>query len=397
MSAVGEDPRLDPAHISDDLIVDDLMARPTVGRPGRSLPTAMIIGLFVLAGVGLYAWLSANRTARQSATRFETASNTAPAFGASNAPAPLELPASADRQSGPLFNIPAPQFTTSNAAPLTMAPLSPGPPAQASAALDLRDPLARRRAPALVVDFGSPTTAALGIPNPALIPAAAAKPAEGGAAEATALSAEERFADRVAQGDVDQARATTLRNLDTLVPQGAVIPAVLETAINSDLPGFTRAVVSRDVMSFDGKTVLIPRGSRLIGQYKSGVAMGASRVFVIWTRVIRPDGVSVQIGSPGTDALGRGGMGGDVDRRFFQRFGGSILLSVLNVGLQALVNSGRDGDQIYIGSPTAASNVASEALSKDGGIPPTIKTPQGAPVRIFVARDLDFSGVAKLK
>ena len=61
----------------------------------------------------------------------------------------------------------------------------------------------------------------------------------------------------------------------------------------SDLPGFTRAVVSRDVMSFDGKTVLIPRGSRLIGQYKSGVAMGASRVFVIWTRVIRPDGVAL--------------------------------------------------------------------------------------------------------
>jgi type IV secretory pathway VirB10-like protein len=396
MSAADEDPRLDPARISDDLIVDDLMARPSVGRPGRGLPMALIIGVFVLAGVGLFAWLSANRTARQSATTTESASTAT--FGGASAPAPLELPASADRESGPLFNIPAPQFNVSNAlAPLTMAPPSPGPPAQASAALDLRDPLARRRAPALVVDFGGPSEAALVIPNPALVPASAVKPGEGAATEAAALSAEERFADRVAQGDVDQARATTLRNLDTLVPQGAVIPAVLETAINSDLPGFTRAVVSRDVMNFDGKTVLIPRGSRLIGQYKSGVAMGASRVFVIWTRVIRPDGVSVQIGSPGTDALGRGGMGGDVDRRFFQRFGGSILLSVLNVGLQGLVNAGRDGDQIFIGSPAAASNVASEALSKDGGIPPTIKTPQGAPVRIFVARDLDFSGVAKLK
>ena len=399
MSAVGEDPRLDPARISDDLIVDDLMARPSVGRPGRGLPMALVIGLFVLAGVGLFAWLSANRTARQNATTIGTASTAAPAFGTAAAPAPLELPASADRQSGPLFNIPAPQFTTSNAAPPSMAPLSPGPPPQASAALDLRDPLARRRAPALVVDFGAPREATLGIPNPALIPVAAAKPAGEGAAaaEANPLSAEERFADRVGQGEADKARATTLRNLDSLVPQGAVIPAVLETAINSDLPGFTRAVVSRDVMSFDGRNVLIPRGSRLIGQYKSGIALGASRVFVIWTRVIRPDGVSVQIGSPGTDPLGRGGMGGDVDRHFFQRFGGSILLSVMNVGLQALANAGRDGDQIYIGSPTEASNVASQALQKDGGTPPTIKTPQGAPVRIFVARDLDFSGVAKLK
>ena len=396
MSVAGEDPRLDPARISDDLIVDDLMARPSVGRPGSGMPAALLIALFVLAGVGLFAWMSAGRTARQNALPAETAS-TAPGFGTGAAPAPLELPASADRQTGPLFNIAAPQFTTSNAAPLPMAPFSPGAPAQA-APLDLRDPLARRRAPALVVDFGAPGEASLAIPNPALIPASAAKPADSAAAtEANTLSSEEKFADRVAQGDVDRARATTLRNLDTLVPQGAVIPAVLETAINSDLPGFTRAVVSRDVMSFDGKSVLIPRGSRLIGQYKSGVAMGASRVFVIWTRVIRPDGVSVQIGSPGTDPLGRGGMGGSVDRRFFQRFGGSILLSVLNVGLQALVNSGPDGDQIYIGSPTAASNVASEALAKDGGIPPTIKTPQGAPVSIFVARDLDFSGVAKLK
>ena len=109
-----------------------------------------------------------------------------------------------------------------------------------------------------------------------------------------------------------------------------MIPAVLETALDSDLPGYTRAVVSRDVRGFDGSTVLIPRGSRLIGQYKSGVALGQSRVFVIWTRVIRPDGVSVQIGSPATDPLGRAGLDGKVDNHFFTRFGGSILLSVMN-------------------------------------------------------------------
>ena len=65
-----------------------------------------------------------------------------------------------------------------------------------------------------------------------------------------------------------------------IIAQGAVIPAVLETAINSDLPGYVRAVVSRDVSSFDGKNVLVPRGSRLVGQYRSGVALGQSRAFV---------------------------------------------------------------------------------------------------------------------
>ncbi|MGQ4828530.1 TrbI/VirB10 family protein, partial [Enterococcus faecalis] len=79
---------------------------------------------------------------------------------------------------------------------------------------------------------------------------------------------------------------------------------------NSDLPGFVRAVVSRDVTGFDGNRVLIPAGSRLIGQYRSGLAAGQSRAFVIWTRMIRPDGVSVALGSPVTDTLGRAGLGG---------------------------------------------------------------------------------------
>ena len=87
--------------------------------------------------------------------------------------------------------------------------------------------------------------------------------------------------------------------------QGTLIPAVLETAIDTDLPGYVRAVVSRDVRSFDGSKVLIPRSSRLIGQYKSGLADGQTRAYVIWSRLIRPDGVSVALGSPAVDFSGR--------------------------------------------------------------------------------------------
>jgi type IV secretion system protein VirB10 len=241
---------------------------------------------------------------------------------------------------------------------------------------------ARRRAPTLVVDFGGERSATL--------IKASAETATPATVKANSLNADEQFADRVGLDEAAPTRATAMQNLDAIVPQGAVIPAVMETAINSDLPGLARAMVTRDVKSFDGSTVLIPRGSRVIGQYKSGVALGASRVFVIWTRVIRPDGVTIQIGSPAADPLGRGGLEGTVNRHFFTRFGGSILMSVLNAGVAAVSNV-RTNSQIYIGSATEAANLANSA--KPSTTSPTIQTPQGAPVTIFVARDLDFSGV----
>ena len=174
-----------------------------------------------------------------------------------------------------------------------------------------------------------------------------------------------------------------------VVPQGAVIPAVLETAINSDLPGYTRAIVSRDIRSFDGTNILIPRGSRLIGQYKSGLTSGETRAFIIWDRLIRPDGLSVQLASPATDDLGQAGATGKVDTHFAKRFGSSVLLSVVN-GLSTIV-SGKSSSTIVIGTSSDASGVMGEALSNDIKIPPTIKVPQGAPIQVFAARDLDFN------
>jgi type IV secretion system protein VirB10 len=180
-----------------------------------------------------------------------------------------------------------------------------------------------------------------------------------------------------------------LRNKSTTVPQGTMIPAVLETALNSDLPGFTRAVVSRDVRSFDGSAVLIPRGSRVIGQYKSAAAQGQSRAFVVWTRILRPDGGSIQIGSAGADDLGRAGMAGKVDRHFFEQFSGAILLTVLEGGLTALSNN--PSTTVVVGSSSGGGLGAAASALTPQAIPPTIKVAQGSPIRIFVARDLDFT------
>jgi type IV secretion system protein VirB10 len=183
-----------------------------------------------------------------------------------------------------------------------------------------------------------------------------------------------------------------LPNQDTLVAQGTIIGAVMETALNSDVPGFARAVVTRDVLSFDGSQVLIPAGSHVVGEYKSGVAQGASRIFIVWNRLVRPDGVTVGLGSPAVDDLGRGGLGGKVNRHFLQRFGGAILLSVLTGGISALTQSVSRGSTVIVSSTNEATSLAGQA-TRGTDIPPTITTRQGALVRIFVARDLDFSAV----
>ncbi|WP_426000496.1 TrbI/VirB10 family protein [Caulobacter sp. DWR1-3-2b1] len=374
MNTNDHDPR-QTGEVIDDLAVADAQAQPAVARAHAGVPTPVILAGFGLIGLGLFFWMSANRTDANASTRPLSAR-----AQAISTAMPAVLPTS-----GPLYAVPAPQFSVDNAIPVPQMISAPRQAARSGApAMDLAQ---RRRAPTLVVDFGGERPAALikaGGDGAPMIPK--------GTTAASALNPDERFADRVSMSEAEPARAVAMRDLDATIPQGAVIPAVMETAINSDLPGLARAMVVRDIKSFDGSTVLIPRGSRVIGQYKSGVALGASRVFVIWTRIIRPDGVSIQIASPAADPLGRGGLEGKVDRHFFGRFGGSILMSVLNAGVAAVGNA-RSTSQIYIGTAAEAANLASAVVKTDQGVAPTIQTRQGAPVTIFVARDLDFSGV----
>ena len=371
----GRDPRLD-MPVEERVIAAD--GGPVVGRETRGLNPVVIVGAFALLAIILFMWLNARRTAQPEA------SLTTPSAGAvqtaAYTPPPILTPT-------PILLAPVdPGAIPPPPPPVLPAPVAPIP-AGASGTFSLNDPASRRRAPALVVDLGTPPTPATATATGG--PAVGAAALLPGAANAGRLNETEQFAQRVGEEEPDRARATAMRNPSLMVPQGAMIPGVLETAINSDLPGYTRAVVSRDVLSFDGKRVLIPRGSRLIGQYKSAVALGQSRAFIIWTRAIRPDGASIQMGSPVADSLGRGGLDGDVDRHFFRRFSGAILLSVLNAGVASL--GSQPSTQISIGSAGAAQGLAGAVQGEN--ISPTIKVPQGAAIRIFVARDLDFSGV----
>ncbi len=372
------DPRPAPAQTQPDLTLDGDL-RPTVGA-ARSPGGWLVGGGAVLLGLLTFLWLSSHRQPPPAALRPEVSASGA--LAAEPLP-PQELIAlqSAARGISPAVAAPPPPPLPPIVSPM-LAPAAVVTAAPPTVVVQPVDGGARRKAPTLVVDFGDGNVVATGNTT-------GASP---GGRPGAALNGDEQFALRTEAAQPDRSRAVMLRNTSSVVAQGAMIPAVLETALNSDLPGFTRAVVSRDVRSFDGRAVLIPRGSRVIGQYRSGSALGASRAFVIWTRILRPDGASIQIGSSGGDELGRAGLAGNVDRHFFERFGGAILLSVLNAGLTAA--AGTPSTQVVIGSSQEASSLASSASSLlPTAISPTIKVPQGTAIRIFVARDLDFSSV----
>lgn len=189
--------------------------------------------------------------------------------------------------------------------------------------------------------------------------------------------------------DNDRVLAGRLRNPSFTVPQGTVIAAVLETALDSTRPGGARAIVQRDVMGFDGTRVLIPRGSRLYGEYSSDVSAGQKRALIRWQRLTRPDAVIVNLDSPAADPLGRAGVEGEVDSHFFARFGGAILQSVLNIGVGLATRSASHDAYVLALPPTtqAIAGIQPEPVR------PTLRVGQGTSVSVFVARDLDFSTV----
>jgi type IV secretion system protein VirB10 len=179
-----------------------------------------------------------------------------------------------------------------------------------------------------------------------------------------------------------------------LLSKGAFIDCTLETAIDTTLPGMTTCITATDTFSVDGKVVLLERGTKLVGETQSEVRQGSSRVFVLWTEARTPTGVIVPLASPGTDALGRSGLSGDVNRHFWDRFGAAILISVIDEGLESALHSGSGGTVIY--GPSPAVDVMTEVLKSTINIPPTLIKNQGDRIQVFVARDLDFRSVYEL-
>jgi type IV secretion system protein VirB10 len=181
-------------------------------------------------------------------------------------------------------------------------------------------------------------------------------------------------------------QASALANRSDTVTQGTLIPAVLETAFDSTSPGLARAIVSRDVRGFDGTRILIPRGSRLIGEYGADVTASQKRALITWTRLIRPDGVTIALDSPATDTLGRGGIEAHVNSHFFTRFLNAILRTTVDVG-GAIATSAVTGPYV-VALPSMVQNSGSAVQSS--APTPTLSVRAGKSISIFVARDLEF-------
>ncbi|MDV3480061.1 type IV secretion system protein VirB10 [Sphingobium yanoikuyae] len=185
--------------------------------------------------------------------------------------------------------------------------------------------------------------------------------------------------------------ANVLRNQPFLLTTGTMIPCVLQTAMDSTLPGLVTCVIPQDVLGKTGLT-LFDRGTRVVGEFKGGIQQGVERMFVVWTRAETPQGVVINLDSPATDPLGRSGMDGAVDRHFWQRFGGALLLTTVDGAMQAGIAAASKSGTTTINTGSTEGVIAS-SLAGTINLAPTIRKHQGELVSILVARDLDFSTV----
>jgi len=210
-------------------------------------------------------------------------------------------------------------------------------------------------------------------------------------------SDEQRFDGLLRPTRLEGSRAGTLGNRDFIVAMGTSIPCVLETALASDQPGFTSCVINRDVLSDNGRVVLMEKGTQVVGEYRGGLQRGQKRLFVHWNRAKTPKGVIVTLASPATDALGRAGVDGYVDTHWWERFGSALLLSIVGDATSYASSRLQDSDVDAQDTTSAGQQAASIAVEQSINIPPTLNKHQGELVSIFVARDLDFSGIYRLR
>ncbi len=198
-------------------------------------------------------------------------------------------------------------------------------------------------------------------------------------------------------------QAHLLKDPETLLVRGTYIRCVLETRIITDIPGFTSCVVTEPIYSFDGHTLLLPKGSKVLGKYQN--VPNGSRVAVLWDRIITPGGINIDMQSPGIDPLGGAGYPGYVDSHWGSRISAALLISMLSDGFAyEAAKHGPSTASISNGvvvqtpfqSRTAQTlqDLAGQAVRRSANRPVTITINQGTIVDIYVARDVDFSSVA---
>lgn len=196
--------------------------------------------------------------------------------------------------------------------------------------------------------------------------------------------------------------AQPLIDPDTLMLRGTYIRCVLETHIVTDIPGFTSCVVTEPVYSFNGKHLLLPKGSKVMGKYE--MEPNGPRVAVIWDRIVTPTGIDVNMASPGIDNLGGAGHPGYYNAHWGSRIGAALLISMLSDAFKyeaaehgpktTTVSNGVVTQSPYESNTAqTVQMLANQAVQRAANRPATVTINQGTVVTIYVAKDVDFSGV----
>jgi type IV secretion system protein VirB10 len=200
-----------------------------------------------------------------------------------------------------------------------------------------------------------------------------------------------------------QTSAKPIANPDGLLVRGTYIRCVLETRIITDFPGFTSCIITEPVYSINGRRLLLPKGSKVLGQYNAVEPTGP-RMQVIWDRITTPTGIDVNLMGPGIDNLGSAGHPGQYNAHWASRISSALMISMLSdafkwaaakngpetttVGL----NSGLVTEQPFESNTAqAVQRLADQALERRR--PATVTINQGTVVNVYVAKDVDFSAV----
>lgn len=199
--------------------------------------------------------------------------------------------------------------------------------------------------------------------------------------------------------------ARPLYSPDTLLLRGTYIRCVLQSRVISDFPGYTACIVTEPVYSVNGRRLLLPRGSKVMGFYNADSVIG-DRAAIVWDRITTPTGLDVNMRSPGVDGLGSAGNAGYYTAHWGQRLASALLISMLSDAFK-YVGAEQGQPQTSLSDGTTVQNpyesntartlerMANLALERNMARPPTVTINQGTVVNVYVARDVDFSAVVR--
>lgn len=250
--------------------------------------------------------------------------------------------------------------------------------------------------------MNNPATAAGGSANPILAQSGQGGAAGTGATNGAAANTQGSVGGMLSPSTTPKAMAVRSLDANLTIPKGGAIDCNMTTRVVTEISGFTSCIVSQNVYSANGRVLLVERMSEVQGEYGAVGQPGQRRVYVLWSRIRKPDGVTIDIASPSTDSLGAAGMDGVVDNRWFERIGSAYMLSIFKDFLSASAASQAGpnttgGTVMYQNSLATSNALAEKVLSQSINIKPVVYAHQGARISIYVARDLDFSPVYDVK